>query len=129
MIQQGQQLERLLALPEIGPVSLRGDLDFELLRLACAERLRRNPDVESIARAVRGVVGGARPPEDHSRGIGRGRFWTPFVTHPTSTGHRLAASVQRRLTTPLRSGFLRLRNLGVSQKLQHLLPYRGLHRQ
>lgn len=41
-------VERLLPLSEIGSLSFRGDADFELLRLACVERMRRHPDVESL---------------------------------------------------------------------------------
>lgn len=40
--------ERLLRLPELGSVSFRGDADYELLRLGCAERARRHPGVESL---------------------------------------------------------------------------------
>lgn len=43
-----QLLERLLPRPEIGSVSFRGDADFEVLRLACTERMRRHPDVASL---------------------------------------------------------------------------------
>lgn len=41
-------LTQLLSLPEIDSVSFRGDADFEFLRLACAERMRRRSDVESL---------------------------------------------------------------------------------
>lgn len=41
-------VERLLPLSEIGSLSFRGDADFELLRLACVERMRRHPDAESL---------------------------------------------------------------------------------